>query len=468
MLITDMPSPLRQVTLAPSWEEDARFRMHPGVVTSLLREQVPVLDFVDWRVTSIAPGTVHSVLPLNVASTNQHITHQAALFVLACDYTGGTALASLLPGWPVVGVHPICDDRSMALWLLKVDIKYSRPSVGDLTVVADLDDEARVRVPRRFLAGRAVIEPVTLRCFNGSSLVAEATLTYYARQSAALSADPTRVHPLYALKLASSAELIAGIRARHDGRVFDDPAAAAMAGPHGLALADRFCERTPQLAPIVAARTRHLDDALMAFVSRGGRQVVTVGVGLDTRVVRLPWPAGMTCVDVDFPATLAERRSRMARHGLTPRPDMTRRDVPLDLRRDRLAPAVVPHLDLARPVFVVWEGVTMYLDAPDVAAVLDDVGALLDHDDSRVWLDVARRGPVEAPEAYGDSIRGFMHGMRLLGEPFVFGADDLGALLAPAGLEPLEVTESNYLSGDRDDIYWAYRFCLAASGPRSR
>ena len=95
----DLPSPLFEI----SWEQDKQFRMDPGVVTSLLREQVPVLDFVQWTVTSIEPGVTESVLPLNPQSTNQHFTHQAALCVLAADYTGGTALASLLSGWAILG-----------------------------------------------------------------------------------------------------------------------------------------------------------------------------------------------------------------------------------------------------------------------------------------------------------------------------------------------------------------------------
>src|SRR3990167_3473018 len=71
------------------WEEAKRYRYDSGVMTSLLHEQVPVLDYVQWRVTAIEPGLARTVLPLISQSTNQHCTHQAALLFLAADYTGG-------------------------------------------------------------------------------------------------------------------------------------------------------------------------------------------------------------------------------------------------------------------------------------------------------------------------------------------------------------------------------------------
>ena len=132
----DTPAGMSPPLFEISWSEDRQFRMNPATVTELLREQVPVLEFVNWSVTSIEPGWTESLLPLNPQSTNQHFTHQASLFVLAGDYTGGTALASLLTGWPVVGVHPVSSSQSVAMWLLRVEIKYMRPSVGDLRVSA--------------------------------------------------------------------------------------------------------------------------------------------------------------------------------------------------------------------------------------------------------------------------------------------------------------------------------------------
>jgi acyl-coenzyme A thioesterase PaaI-like protein len=140
------------------WETDREYRMNPGVMTALLREQVPVLDYVQWEAQSIGPGSAVTVLPLNPQSTNQHFTHQASLLVLAADYTGGLALSSLIHGWPIIGVHPVSSSRSISLWLVKAEIKYLRPSIGDLTVSAEVEPDKRQRIQRRFADGKVVLE----------------------------------------------------------------------------------------------------------------------------------------------------------------------------------------------------------------------------------------------------------------------------------------------------------------------
>ncbi len=254
------------------WEQEKEFRYDCRVLTSLLRNQVPVLDFVKWKVATISPGSARTILPLASPSTNQHCTHQAALLFLAADYTGGIALASLIPGRPVLGVHPVApSEKSMALWLIKGEIKYSRPSVGRLEIFAQVDPKRHSRVRKWFSQGKPVLERITVCFRNGSVNVAEATMTYYARKSENLRCDgavPEKVNVLYEHKLISSAELIAGVRARETGGLFEDEYATRIAGEHGLALAARFCEKSPQLGGMVAARTRHLDLQIDEFVSK--------------------------------------------------------------------------------------------------------------------------------------------------------------------------------------------------------
>ena len=297
-----------------SWNEDKRYRMNPDVVTDLLREQVPVLDFVEWKINRIEPGHTESTLPLNAPSTNQHFTHQGALFLLAAEYTAGTALASLISGWPVVGVHPVTSPKSISMWLLRGEIKYMRPSVADLTVRATISDQRREVIQKRFLNGKTVIETIDIEFFNGATLVAEASLTIFARQSEKIRSDgidEVKINTLYRLKLTSSAELIAGVRARESGRLFHDPYAAHMAGDHGVALATRFCQRSNELGGMVAAQTWHLDRTIQEYVDAGGRDLVIIGVGWDMRPFRMPLPRGMRIYELDFPTTLEERERRI-------------------------------------------------------------------------------------------------------------------------------------------------------------
>lgn len=451
------------------WLKDKEFRTNPAVLTRLLREQVPILEFVQWEVSDVQPGRAESRLPLNPPSTNQHFTHQAALFLLAADYTGGIALGSLAVGWPVVGVHPVSSPDSMSLWLLKVEIKYLRPSVADLRVSAAIEPERHARIRRRFLDGKPVVESVPVRFNNGSETVAEATLTYFARRSDRLRSEGVRngkVNVLYELKLTSSAEMIAGVRARENGSLFEDPYAERMAGQHGLALAARFCERSPQLGGMVAARTRHLDTHIRAFVAGGGRNLVLLGVGWDMRAFRLRLAPGTTIYELDFPTTLTERRRRLEQLGIQPPPGTARIEVPIDVRTMSLASTLGDYVDPSSPLFVAWEGMSMYLEENEVRAILRGMLPLLACPRSLLWVDFVDRAAVKQPEAFPDEVRSFMRGMQILGEPFTFGIDDVEQFMAEQGLWCRDVVCSNVFLEDKSDpIYSLYRFCVASRPP---
>ena len=457
--------PLFEIT----WEQDRQNRMSSTNVTALLREQVPVLEFVDWTVTAIEPGVATSVLPLNPQSTNQHFTHQAALFVLAGDYTGGTALASLLTGWPVVGVHPVCSPKSVSMWLLRVEIKYMRPSVTDLTVSARIDPQLHERIQKRFMYGQTVIEAITIEFRNGETVVGEATMTYFARQSEKLRTDgisTERVNSLYELKLTSSAELIAGVRAAESGRLYRDDYAEQMAGQHGMAWHERFCERSPQLAGMVVARGPGISTRRSRTISRrvGARRGDRgKSAGTCARSV-LVHPAGTRIYELDFPTTLAERARRLQQLGLVESAEVARRQIPIDLRTMPLAPVLAEHLDFERPVFVAWEGMSMYFQEPEVRQILAGMAPALRHPDSLLWVDLVDRAAVEHPEEFGPSVSEFMRGMQILGEPFTFGPASIEEFMHGSGLRSLEVVPSDVcLNGRKDPVYGIYKFCMVSA-----
>ena len=456
------PSPLFEI----SWDEDRKFRTNPEVLSALLREQVPVLDFVKWKVTSVEPGWTESILPLNPQSTNQHFTHQAALFLLAADYTGGTALGSLLTGWPVVGVHPVASPQSVSLWLLKAEVKYLRPSVNDLIISARVDPETHDRIRKRFLAGKPVLETINIQFRNGDTLVGEANATYFARQSSKLRSEgisTDNVNSLYELKLTSSAELIAGVRAHEQGKLFQDPYAAHMAGQHGMALAKRFCERSPQLGGMVSARTWHLDAAITNYLESGGRDLVILGVGWDMRPFRMALPPGTRVYELDFPTTLAERRKRLTQLGIVDPEGVTRISIPIDVRTMPLAPVLAEHLDTSKPVFIAWEGMSMYFQEDEVQTILQGMMPVLNNPESLLWLDLVDRKAVEHPEEFSESVQNFMRGMQILGEPFTFGSDAPQEFLRDAGMRALEVVSSDVcLRGRKDPVYSVYKFCVAS------
>jgi methyltransferase (TIGR00027 family) len=253
------------------------------------------------------------------------------------------------------------------------------------------------------------------------------------------------------------------VRACESGWLFCDPYAAQMAGQHGMALATRFCQRTPQLGGMVAARTRHLDEAILNFVQSGGRDIVILGAGWDMRPFRLNIPAGTRFYELDFPTTLTERRNRLAQLNLTISPGVSRVQIPIDVRTMPLYEVLAKHLEPGVPVFIAWEGMCMYFLEEEVLQILRNMVPVLEHPDSILWLDLVDREAIAHPERISTSVQNFMHGMQVLGEPFTFGTDSAAQLMRKVGLRCLEVVSSDlYLPDNDDPVYSVYRFCIAA------
>jgi methyltransferase (TIGR00027 family) len=451
----------------PVWEKWRKLRYECAGITKLLQDQVPVLKYVEWRVTKFEPGLVHTILPLIPSATNQHCTHQAALFILGADYTGGLTIGSLLPDFPVAGVHPaLPSENSMSLWLVKSEIRYLRPSVGQLEIIAELASSRHEMIRRRFVQGKPVIETIAVYFRNGSTTIAEAEMTYFARRSDMLHSQgeaPDKVNALYLHKLISSAELIAGVRAKENGTLFQDPYAAAIAGEHGRALADRFYEKLPQLGKMVAARTRHLDRQILDYVRRGGRNLVLLGVGYDMRPFRLDLPPGMCIYELDSSWVLSDRKKRLEELGVNDPPGMRRISVPIDLRATPLADALRDQADFTAPHFVAMEGLSMYFEEPAMRALLQGILPVMQNENSLLWTDFASAEGVFHPEIYPE-IKKFMEGMQTLGEPFVFGVNDPRGFMEENGFQSREVIPSNVFLGDsRDPVYAHYRFSVASA-----
>jgi len=137
---------------------------------------------------------------------------------------------------------------------------------------------------------------------------------------------------------------------------------------------DRF-ERG-QLAPLLraflAVRSRAAEDEVSRAVSRGVRQYVVLGAGLDTFAYRNPH-AGLRVLELDFPATQAWKRELLATNGIAVPSDMTFAGVDFD--REPLPDALrAAGVDPDRPTFFSWLGVTPYLEPDTVLRTLADLG----------------------------------------------------------------------------------------------
>ena len=200
-----------------------------------------------------------------------------------------------------------------------------------------------------------------------------------------------------------SAKLVAAARGLG---VFLPPGLCALApDPYGIALAGSpyssvaaAMHRWPRAAsyamsagPLyrvalgMALRTRELDDVLRRFMASGGRQVILLGAGLDSRPWRLQGelPRDTRWFAVDHPATQAA--TRKALETVLP-PRAKAGDAPPDVRwvaHDFEQPMPSLHaallqagLDTASRVLVIWEGVVMYLSEHALEASVELVRAI--------------------------------------------------------------------------------------------
>ncbi|MFT5584646.1 MAG: methyltransferase (TIGR00027 family) [Cognaticolwellia sp.] len=457
--------------ISPSQTDWAQHKSlyEPEQLTRLLVEGVPAAKSAELRYTQLKEGFCESVLPLTLASSNQHGTHQATIIALAGDYTGGAALGTILFGAPLLGFHSVRGSDSACLWLAKFEIEYHLPSSGDLVVRSTVPPDQHDMIRKRFWSGAPTLLPLTVQFFTqANELVAEGQFVYYLRHSSHMAPrEPKRKGGvMWQHMLKTSARLIANVRARemeHEAPLYEDPYSRPAAGKHGEILGQRFLSILPQLQDMVSARTRDLDDRLRDALDAGVCQVVVVGVGLDFRPFRLALGrSDVRFFELDLPDMLAERERLIAGMEL---PEVQRVGVPVNLLFKSPLQALVERSDFDpnAPVFVSYEGCSMYFEGDDGERILGGLSELVQgHPASRLWLDLISES-VACGRADNASEKAFLDGMAKLGEPFVFGADDAGALLADFGLRVLNETRSDAFRPQPDvGVFRHYRFVLAA------
>jgi len=163
------------------------------------------------------------------------------------------------------------------------------------------------------------------------------------------------------------------------GRLVDDPYGAAFVSPALARVIDREVARLRVLGgmPLVRSwllymqvRTRVIDDALRAWLAGGGKQLVLLGAGYDCRALRLPELADAHVIEIDHPATQAHKRGVLAQLGVQSPATYVTWDFEARAMEDLADVLAEAGLDLGKPVFTIWEGVTMYLTDAAIDASL--------------------------------------------------------------------------------------------------
>jgi methyltransferase (TIGR00027 family) len=267
-------------------------------------------------------------------------------------------------------------------------------------------------------------------------------------------------------------------------RLFEDPLAVAFLRPP-LRLAVLLAQ-VPLLGRIVpwfidsrwpgarssgVARTRLIDDLLVAALGEGVDQVVLLGAGFDCRAHRLPGIERTRVFEIDRPATLRAKQARLRRrlprlpdHVVFVEADLEDQDLESALRVAGFSP-------IARSFFV-WEGVTNYLTADAVDATLRRVAAVATPG-SRLLFTYVHGGLLDGSITFPGGRR-LSRTLRRIGEPWTFGLDpaEVSGFLAQRGFRLLEDWgaadyRARYLGRGADRLrgYEFYRAALAEACP---
>lgn len=229
-------------------------------------------------------------------------------------------------------------------------------------------------------------------------------------------------------------------------RLFEDPFARRFLSPSLSAVA-ALC-RVPGAADFLSgfidrrwagarssavARTRFIDDALLAALGRGIDQVVILGAGFDSRAYRFPGLKRVTVFEVDHPDTLA-RKQRVLRRASIHVPSQVR-FVGVDFNAADLdhVMAAAGYSQRAR-TFIVWEGVTNYLTDAAIDTTLRWCAQAAKG--SQLVFTYVDRAVLDDPGAFTGTERLFAT-LKAAGEQWTFGLEPahLASYLKNCGLE---------------------------------
>jgi methyltransferase (TIGR00027 family) len=226
--------------------------------------------------------------------------------------------------------------------------------------------------------------------------------------------------------------------------VFEDPLAWRVLGDREEILAG-MGERhdRSRVRVFIAVRHRFAEDALAAAYARGTRQAVVLGAGFDTSAYRSPH-TDLRFWEVDFPATGAWKRERLAEAGIAVPGTVTY--VGVDFEHDSFMERLVEAgLDVRAPAFFLWLGVVPYLTRDATEATLRAIGSIRG---AEVVFDLP--APADHVAAAARADRADLEAtVAELGEPFrgAWAPGEVLALLADAGFDEVEDLDRSAIRG---------------------
>jgi len=197
--------------------------------------------------------------------------------------------------------------------------------------------------------------------------------------------------------------------------------ASRWSGYRGLFFA--YPPRMPSsLLALVNHRTAFFDaalaDAIGQLRGQAAQQIVLLGSGWDTRAYgKQLYHDNMRVFEVDTPKTLATKKRALERAGIQTAHVTF---VETDFGQTSWLSAILSQgFDPSLPTFILWEGVTMYLDEATVKMTLKQVATLAAG--TRIAFDTLSQELVQSESPFMLLGRCVKLGMKFYGEPWIFG-----------------------------------------------
>lgn len=240
--------------------------------------------------------------------------------------------------------------------------------------------------------------------------------------------------------------------------IFHDPYARRLGGARGEAIVREMPQGTAMSWPLVV-RTAVMDEIVERCVREGAKTVLNLAAGLDARPYRMDLPADLRWIHVDMPDMVAYFREQMA--GETSRCQVE--FVAADLRDSDVRRTLFANAAQQGPTLVITEGLLVYLEADDVAALARDL-----HDVARArwWL-----SDLASPALLKQLEKTWSPQVRAGNAPFLFGPRENTAFFAPFGWR-----ESEFRSHWDESLRlrrtmpfaWFWRMAMALTPARKR
>lgn len=172
--------------------------------------------------------------------------------------------------------------------------------------------------------------------------------------------------------IADTAFWVAGFRARESERrnaVFNDRLAGKLAGARG----NKMIAATPDVRMMhfsIIVRTTAIDRLIAIALEKGVDTVINLGAGLDTRPYRLPLPADLNWIEVDFADVVNYKNALLADEQPACRLRRIAADLSNDAERRELFTALGSQTNNA---IVITEGVVCYLSNDAASQLSKDI-----------------------------------------------------------------------------------------------